>query len=67
MGDPAVYYAGSAIDLSEQLSEDRARVIAISQDAPAVEEWVSSGGYRIIDRTRFGAIDVWRVARTTSG
>ena len=67
MGDPAVYYAGSAIDLSEHLSENRARVIAISQDAPAVEEWVSSAGYRIIDRTSFGAIDVWRVARPTSG
>jgi len=67
MGDPAVYYARSSIDLSERLSDDRAQVIAISQDAPAVEQWVSSGGYRIIDRTRFGSIDVWRVARTGSG
>lgn len=63
MGDPAVYYAGSAVDLSEHIAQDRARVIALVNDEQAVQEWVSSGGYRVVDRTNFGSIDVWQVSR----
>jgi uncharacterized membrane protein len=67
MGDPAVYYGGARIDLSQQLTGDGARVIALYQDAPAVQDWFSGAGYRVVDRTNFGSIDVWRVARATTG
>jgi mannosyltransferase len=67
MGDPAVYYAGSAADLSETFTRDRARVIALVNDAQAVQDWLSSAGYRVVDRTNFGAIDVWRVSRAPTG
>ncbi len=67
MGDPAVYYAGSAVDLSEKFAQDRARVIALVNAEQAVQEWVSSAGYRVVDRTNFGAVDVWRVSRVATG
>ena len=66
MGDPAVYYARSAIDLSESLTDDRAQVIAIGADRSKVEEWLSTSGYQVLDRVSFSGIDVWRVQRTTS-
>jgi mannosyltransferase len=67
MGDPAVYYAGSAVDLSERLAGNRARVIALVDDDQAVQEWLSSAGYGIVDRTSFGGIVVWRVSRARAG
>ena len=62
-----MYYGGPRIDLSQQLTEDGARVIALYQDAPAVQDWFSGAGYRVVDRTNFGSIDVWRVARANTG
>jgi hypothetical protein len=66
MGDPAVYYARSEVDLTERFKRDRARVVALVQDESMVRDWVIGGGYQIVDRRNFGSIDVWRVQRTRS-
>jgi len=67
MAAPVVYYGGPEIDTSQQLTGDRARVVAYVQDAPAIEEWLSNSGYQAVARTNFGAVDVWQVARSVPG
>jgi mannosyltransferase len=67
LADPAIYYAGAAVDTSEVLATDRAWAITLTERAQEIEQWAADGGYEIADRTDFGNIGVWRLQRPNAG